>query len=80
MLAIIIPYYKLTFFEATLKSLVAQTCQDLKVYIGDDASPKDPAALLARFQDQFDFVYNRFYTNFGVTLIILQWKRYITLS
>jgi hypothetical protein len=60
MLTIIIAYYKLTFFEATLQSLVAQTSQDFKVYIGGDASPEDPAALLARFQDQFDFVYHRF--------------------
>lgn len=38
MLAIIIPYYKFTFFEATLQSLANQTDQRFKVYIGDDAS------------------------------------------
>jgi len=40
MLAIVVPYYKLTFFEETLKSLKSQTNKKFKVYIGDDASPE----------------------------------------
>ena len=40
MLSIIIPYYKLTFFEATLQSLACQSAKRFKVHIGDDASPK----------------------------------------
>jgi hypothetical protein len=40
MLAIIIPYYKLCFFEENLQSLAAQTDKRFKVYIGDDASPE----------------------------------------
>lgn len=43
MLAIIIPYYKLAFFEENLQSLSNQTDQRFKVYIGDDASPETPA-------------------------------------
>ena len=46
MLAIIIPYYKLTFFEDTLESLANQTDKLFKVYIGDDASPENPTDLL----------------------------------
>ncbi|OAZ05409.1 glycosyltransferase family 2 protein [Flavobacterium succinicans] len=80
MLAIILPYYKITFFEATLQSLSAQTCQDFKVYIGDDASPEDPAALLERFQGQFNFVYHRFESNLGGTSLTQQWERCIVLS
>lgn len=41
MLAIVIPYYKLTFFEETLQSLANQSDKRFKVYIGDDASPED---------------------------------------
>lgn len=41
MLAIVIPYYKITFFEDTLESLAHQTDKRFKVYIGDDASPKN---------------------------------------
>ena len=80
MLAIIIPYYKLAFFEATLQSLVAQTCQDFKVYIGDDASPEDPKDLLEQFQGEFEFVYHRFETNLGGTSLTQQWERCIALS
>jgi glycosyltransferase involved in cell wall biosynthesis len=80
MLAIIIPYYKHTFFEATLQSLAAQTCQDFKVYIGDDASPENPTDLLEHFQDQFNFVYHRFESNLGGVSLTQQWERCIALS
>lgn len=80
MLAIIIPYYKRTFFEATLRSLAAQTCKDFKVYIGNDASTEDPADLLQHFQGQFDFVYRCFETNLGGVSLTQQWERCIALS
>jgi hypothetical protein len=80
MLAIIIPYYKHTFFEATLLSLAEQTCKEFKVYIGDDASPEHPTALLAKFDGRFDFEYHRFETNLGGTSLTQQWERCIDLS
>ena len=80
MLAIIIPYFKLTFFKATLQSLAVQTCQDFKVYIGDDASPEDPSMLLEKYKGIFDFVYHRFETNLGGTSLTQQWERCIALS
>lgn len=80
MLAIIIPYFKLTFFKATLQSLAVQTCQDFKVYIGDDASPEDPSMLLEKYKGMFDFVYHRFETNLGGTSLTQQWERCIALS
>ncbi|WP_157490504.1 hypothetical protein [Flavobacterium succinicans] len=36
MLATIIPYCKLTFFEAALQSFANQSRQQLEMYIGDD--------------------------------------------
>ena len=80
MLAIIIPYFKLTFFEATLTSLAAQTCQDFKVYIGNDASPEDPSNLIEKYKGQFDFSYHRFEDNLGGTSLTKQWERCIALS
>ncbi|QIH39522.1 glycosyltransferase family 2 protein [Flavobacterium sp. Sr18] len=80
MLAIIIPYYKFTFFEATLDSLAAQTNQNFKVYIGDDASPESPNDLLEKYQQKFDFVYHRFDENLGGTSLTQQWERCIALS
>lgn len=80
MLAIIIPYYKLTFFEEALQSLANQTDQRFKVYIGDDASPENPGDLLNKFKGKFDFQYHRFETNLGGTSLPQQWERCIDLS
>lgn len=79
MLAIVIPFYKINFFEATLKSLVAQTDSRFKVYIGDDASPYDCSVLLNKYKDSFDFVYKRFETNVGGYSLVKQWERCLKL-
>lgn len=80
MLAIIIPYYKLTFFEETLQSLSSQTDQRFKVYIGNDASPECPNDLLEKYKGKFDFVYHRFESNLGGISLTQQWERCIALS
>ena len=77
MLAIVIPYYKLAFFEATLQSLENQIDKRFKVYIGDDASPEDPSILLEKYRGKFDFVYHRFENNLGGTSLTQQWNRCI---
>lgn len=80
MLAIIIPYYKITFFEATLQSLANQTNQQFKVYIGDDASLENPSILLEKFKGQFKFEVHRFDENLGGNSLTKQWERCIALS
>lgn len=80
MLAIIIPYYKIAFFEQTLQSLANQTNQNFKVYIGDDASPEDCSNLLHQFTGKFDFTYHRFENNLGGVSLTKQWERCIALS
>lgn len=80
MLAIVIPYYKLSFFEETLSSLANQTDKRFKVYIGDDASPEDPLELLKQFQGKFEFIYHRFEENLGERSLTKQWERCINLS
>jgi glycosyltransferase involved in cell wall biosynthesis len=77
MLAIVIPYYKYTFFEATLESLANQINKRFKVYIGDDCSPEHPTDLLEKYKDQFDLVYHRFDTNLGSISLVQQWERCI---
>nr|WP_315234329.1 glycosyltransferase family 2 protein [uncultured Flavobacterium sp.] len=79
MLAIIIPYYKLTFFEATLQSLAIQTDKRFKVYIGDDGSPENPIVLLEKYKNQFDFIYHRFDENLGGVSLVQQWERCIAM-
>ncbi len=80
MLAIVIPYYKLTFFEQTLQSLASQTDQQFKVYIGDDASPESPVDLLEKYKGKFDFEYHRFKDNLGGISLTQQWERCVSLS
>ena len=80
MLAIVLPYFKLTFFEETLDSLSIQTDKRFKVYIGDDASPENPLALLEKYKGQFDFVYRRFEDNLGSLCLVEQWNRCIALT
>lgn len=80
MLAIVIPYYKFTFFEATLQSLADQTNKQFKVYIGDDDSPENPSILLDQFKGKLDFQYEKFQNNLGSKSLVKQWNRCIDLS
>lgn len=80
MLAIIIPYYKITFFEETLLSLTNQTDKRFKVYIGDDASPENPMELLSKYKGQFNFTYKRFESNLGGISLTKQWDRCIAMT
>jgi glycosyltransferase involved in cell wall biosynthesis len=80
MIAIIIPYFKLSFFNKTLQSLAQQSDQRFIVYIGDDASTEDPSIILAKFNGQFRFIYNRFEENLGGSSLVQQWNRCIALS
>lgn len=80
MLAIIIPYYKFTYFEATLQSLACQTDKRFKVYIGDDASLTIPTELLQKYRGALTFVYYRFDDNLGGVSLTNQWERCIHLS
>lgn len=80
MLAIVIPFYKLAFFDATLQSLANQSDKRFKVYIGDDASTESPLDLLEKYKGEIDFVYNRFETNLGSVSLSKQWERCIDLT
>lgn len=75
MLAIVIPYFKLKFFEEALQSLVSQTNKEFNVYIGNDASPQDPLQVLSSFEDRLNFNYKRFETNRGLISLTQQWDR-----
>lgn len=79
MLAIVIPYYKITFFEETLQSLSNQSDKRFTVYIGDDASPEAPSSLIENYRGKFDFQYHRFESNLGGTSLVQQWDRCIAL-
>jgi glycosyltransferase involved in cell wall biosynthesis len=80
MLAIVIPYYKINFFEETLVSLSNQTNKNFNVYIGDDASKESPLFLLKRFNKKINYTYKRFENNLGGVSLVKQWERCIDLS
>ena len=79
MLAIVIPYFKIDFFEKTLSSLAQQTDQRFHVYIGDDASPVPPTELLEKYLGKFSFTYKRFKDNLGSISLVKQWERCIAM-
>lgn len=79
-LAIVIPAYKIEFFEDTLKSFSHQTCKDFTVYIGDDCSKDDFRSLVDRYRDCIDIVYHRFESNLGGQDLVAHWKRCIELT
>lgn len=80
MIAIIIPFYKLTFFEDTLASLANQTDKRFKVYIGNDASPEDPQFLLDKYIGRFEINYYKFEENLGAKSLVRHWDRCIAMS
>ena len=79
MLAIVIPFFKIDFFEETLSSLANQTNKNFKVYIGNDGSPDDPTILINNYLIDVDKVYHNFSPNIGKEDLTQQWARCIEL-
>lgn len=79
-LAIIIPYYKITFFEECLKSLANQTNKEFNLYIGNDSSPNDPIQIVEKYSDKLQINYKKFENNLGKDNLVSQWDRCINLS
>ena len=78
-LAIIIPYYKVSFFWETLESLSLQTDQRFRVYIGNDASPENPEPLIEEYKGRFDYTYQKFEENLGGVSLTGQWDRCVAM-
>lgn len=80
-LAIVVPAFKGEFLTDTLKSVAAQTCQDFRLYVGDDASPEPVRKLIEPFRGvAFPLVYHRFDKNLGGTSLVRHWERCIALT
>lgn len=74
-LAIVIPYYKIDFFEDTIKSVAAQNDKNFKLYIGNDASPDDPLPVIRKYLKEGDYQYIKYTGNVGGKNLALQWER-----
>lgn len=79
-LAIIIPYYKISFFKETLESVENQTCKDFSLFIGNDASPENPEILIKETLKTTEFTYKEYTENFGSQNLVKQWERCIESS
>lgn len=74
-LAIVIPYYKIDFFEKTMRSVAAQTNKDFVLYIGNDASPTNPQSIIDRYFNPGEYQYFDYTENLGGKNLALQWER-----
>ena len=74
-LAIVIPYYKINFFEETLKSVALQTDKRFTLYVGNDASADDPIPLIKKYFTKIEFQYFNYQDNLGGKNLALQWER-----
>ncbi|WP_343611804.1 glycosyltransferase family A protein [Chryseobacterium oranimense] len=74
-LAIVIPYYKIDFFEETIKSVAAQTNKNFVLYIGNDASPNDPISIIEKYLQPESYFYFSYKDNLGGKNLALQWER-----
>lgn len=77
MLAIVVPFYRINFFEETLSSLADQTNKNFNVYIGNDASPDNPEELIDSFRSRLKIIYRKFDQNLGGTSLAGHWERCI---
>ena len=79
-LAIVIPAYKIDFFEDVLRSLSLQTCRNFNVYVGIDASPYDFESVIERFSDKLNLKTQRFKENLGGRDLVGQWNRCLAMT
>ncbi|WPD21326.1 MAG: glycosyltransferase [Candidatus Electrothrix scaldis] len=74
-LAIIIPYYKITYLDHLLCQLSRQTNKKFRLYIGDDFSPDSPHDTIKKYNKFLDIEYKRFSPNLGGDNLVSHWNR-----
>ena len=79
-LAIVIPAFKVKYFNETLKSFAEQTDRRFRLYIGDDASPCEFKTIISQYKNAMDITYFRFSNNLGATSLAEHWMRCIRLT
>lgn len=74
-IAIVIPAYKIKFFDAVLKSLSEQTDNRFNVYVGIDASKDNFESVIEKYSSCINITYKRFEENLGGKNLVAQWNR-----
>lgn len=75
MIAVVIPFYKIEYFEECLSSLAHQSNKNFKVYIGNDNSPEDPIPIIRDYENLLNLNYHKFEENLGGEKLTLHWSR-----
>ena len=78
-LAIIIPYFKVQFFDELLLKLSEQTDKRFNIYIGNDSSREDPIRIINKYTDKLKIKYKHYNENLGHICPTLQWNRCLDL-
>lgn len=78
-LAIVIPAYKIKYFEESLNAIARQTVKDFTLYIGDDSDTVCLSGIVDKYRDQINIVYKKFESNLGGSDLVAQWERCIDL-
>ena len=78
-LAIVIPYFKINYFDELLRALENQTCKDFNVYIGDDCSVDSPIDVISKYKGRINIFYQKFENNLGSSDLVAQWERCLKL-
>ena len=80
-LAIVVPAFKSAYLGKALQSILQQTDQRFRLYVGDDASPQPIEKITRGFSfDSTQLVYHRFEENLGSRSLTAQWQRCVALS
>lgn len=74
-LAIVIPAYKIRFFESVLESFKQQTDKRFNIYVGVDASKENFESIVDKYSSALNIKYKRFGENFGGKDLVAQWNR-----
>jgi glycosyltransferase involved in cell wall biosynthesis len=78
-LAIVIPAFKIEFFDEALQSIVGQTKKNFTLYIGNDNSPHDLGLVVQKYKSVIDIHYKKFDNNLGSISLVKQWERCINM-
>jgi len=79
-LAVVIPFYKISYFDRLLSALSRQTNKNFTVYIGDDCSPSDPSSINRQYRKKLAITYHRFKDRLGHKHLTQQWERCLQLT
>ena len=74
-LAIVVPYFKIDYFEECIKSLANQSNKRFSIYIGNDLSPNDPLPIIDKYLSAGQYSYFNYSENFGGKNLAFQWMR-----